>query len=301
MKKISLIGLGNVGATVAYTLIERKLCEKIALFDKKEGLAKAEVNDLRDGMVRRDGNVELVEGRSKDLDDSDIIIFAPGDIRILQKNHDLLEEFKYTKTCAEEWAKKIKESKFNGILISLTNPCDVIAGYMQELTGLPKERVIGTGTILDTARMKNAVASYLDVDPSSIDGYVIGEHGKSQFVAWSQVNIATKPIRELLDKKTIDCIEHSTRSKAFETISAKGYTSYGIANATAIIVETIFTDAKTVLPVSSYSKADGCYIGHPAVVGANGIIRDFHIALNDEEEEKWKESVKTIKSMRTKE
>src|SRR5699024_7604977 len=124
------------------------------------------------------------------------------------------------------------------------------------------------GTILDTARMKNAVAKYLDVDPSSINGYVIGEHGNSQFVAWSQVNIATKPIRELLDKKTIDNIEQSTRMKAFETIAAKGYTSYGIANATAIIVETIFTDSKTVLPVSSYSKTDGCYIGHPSVVGS---------------------------------
>lgn len=298
MKKISLIGLGNVGATVAYTLIERKLCDKLALFDKKENLAKAEVNDLRDGMVRRDGNVELVEGTSKDLDDSDIIIFAPGDITILQKNNDRLEEFKYTKTCVEEWAEKINNSKFKGIIVSITNPCDVIAEYMQKLTNIPKERVIGTGTILDTARMKNAVAKYLDVDPSSINGYVIGEHGNSQFVAWSQVNIATKPIKELLDKKTIDGIEQSTRMKAFETIAAKGYTSYGIANATAIVVETIFTDAKTVLPVSSYSKTDGCYIGHPAVVGANGIIRDFHVSLDDGEEKQWKESVKTIKSIR---
>jgi len=298
MKKISLIGLGNVGATVAYTLIERKLCEKLALFDKKENLSKAEVNDLRDGMVRRDGYVEILEGSSKDLDDSDIIIFAPGDISILQKNNDRLEEFKYTKTCVEEWAEKIKKSKFDGIIVSITNPCDVIAEYMQKLTGLPKERVIGTGTILDTARMKNAVAKYLDVDPSSINGYVIGEHGNSQFVAWSQVNIATKPIRELLDKKTIDNIEQSTRMKAFETIAAKGYTSYGIANATAIIVETIFTDSKTVLPVSSYSKTDGCYIGHPSVVGSNGIIRDFHVTLDDEEKKLWEKSVKTIKSIR---
>lgn len=298
MKKISLIGLGNVGATVAYTLVERKLCEKIALFDKKDGLAKAEVNDLMDGMVRRDGYIEIVEGNLKDFDDSDLIIFAPGDIKILQKKKNLMAEFEYTKKVAEEWAEKIKKSKFDGIIISVTNPCDVVTSYLQELTGLPKERVFGTGTILDTARMKNAVAKYLDVDPTSIDGYVLGEHGQSQFVAWSQVNIATKPISELLDKKTIDSIEKTTKCKAFETISAKGYTSYGIANATAIIVETIFTDAKTVLPVSSYSKADGCYIGHPAVVGASGIIRDFHIALNDDEEEKWQESVEAIKNAR---
>lgn len=295
MKKVSIIGLGNVGATVAYTLCERQLCDQLALFDKKEGLSEAEVNDLNDGMVRRSGNVNLIAGNYKDLTDSDIIIFAPGDITILQKNSDRLEEFKYTKTCVEEWAPIIKEANFSGILISITNPCDVIAEYMQKLTGLPRERVIGTGTILDTARMKNAVAKYVDCDPNSIDGYVIAEHGNSQFVAWSQVNIATKPIYEILDKKTIDYIESTIRMIAFETIKAKGYTSYGIANSASIIVETIFTDAKTILPVSSYSKEDACYIGHPAVVGRAGILRDFHLDLNEEEKEKWRKSVQTIK------
>ena len=295
MKKVSLIGLGNVGATVAYTLVERQLCDTLALFDKKEGLAQAEVNDLSDSMVKRDGNVKLIAGKTKDLDDSDIIIFAPGDISILQKHSDRLEEFKYTKTCVEEWAPIIKKSKFDGIIVSITNPCDVIAEYMQKLTGLPREKVIGTGTILDTARMKNAVAKFVDLDPNSIDGYVIGEHGNSQFVAWSNLYIANEPISNLLDEKTIDDIEASTRMKAFETIKAKGYTSYGIANSTAIIVETIFKDAKTILPISSYSPADGCYIGHPSVVGKNGVIRDFRLKLNETEKAKWQLSVKTIK------
>ena len=297
MKKISLIGLGNVGATVAYTLVERQLCDKLALFDKKAGLAQAEVNDLNDGMVRRDGYVHLSAGDKSDLDDSDIIIFAPGDISILQKCSDRLEEFKYTKTCVEEWAPIIKASKFDGIIVSITNPCDVIAEYMQKLTGLPRERVIGTGTILDTARMKNAVAKFVELDPNSIDGYVIGEHGNSQFVAWSNVVIATDPITNLLDKETIENIEASTRMKAFETIKAKGYTSYGIANATSIVVEAIFKDAKTILAVSSYSSADDCYIGHPAVVGKKGIIRDFQLKLNKEEQAKWDQSVKTIKDI----
>jgi len=297
MRKISLIGLGNVGATVAFTLVERQLCDTLALFDKKEKLAEAEVNDLKDGMVRRDDYVNIIAGSKDDLKDSDIIIFAPGDISILQKYSDRLEEFKYTKTCVEEWAPIIKKSKFKGIIISVTNPCDVIAGYMQKLTELPRQRVIGTGTILDTARMKNDVAKFVDIDPDSIDGYVIGEHGNSQFVAWSSVSIATKPIFEILDKKTIDSIEASTRMKAFETISVKGYTSYGIANSTALIVDSIFQDKKSILAVSSYSSFDSCYIGHPTVVGRNGVLRDFMLELNDEEKEKWKQSVKTIKEM----
>lgn len=297
MKKISLIGLGHVGSTVAFSLIERKLCDKLVLFDKKKGLAQAEANDLKDGMVRRDGNVEIIAGKKKDLDDSDIIIFAVGNIEILQNTSNHFEELKYTKTCVEEWAPIIKKSKFNGIIISVTNPCDVIAQYMQKLTALPQEKIIGTGTILDTARMKNEVAKYIDIDPNSIDGYVLGEHGSSQFVVWSQVNVATKPIIELLDEKTRNSIEQSTRMKAYETISAKGYTSYGIANATSIIVETIFTDAKTILPVSSYSRKDACYIGHPAVVGRNGIIRDFHLELSEIEEEKWQKSVQIMKQL----
>lgn len=298
MKKVSIIGLGNVGATVAHTLVERKLCDEIALFDKKDGLVNAEINDLRDGMVRRNGNIELLAGEKSDLVDSDIIIFAPGDITILQNNSDRLEEFKYTKTCVEEWTPIIKDSGFKGIIVSITNPCDVIAEYMQKLTDLPKERVIGTGTVIDTARMKNAVAKYVGLDPNSIDGYVIGEHGNSQFIAWSKVSIASKSINKILDEKTFDQIEEASRMKAFEIIKGKGYTSYGIANAATIIVETIFNDSKTILPVSSYSSEAGCYIGHPAVVGKDGIIREVLLELNEIEQEKWNHSVETIKNTR---
>ena len=297
MRKISIIGLGNVGATLAHTIVERSLCDTLFLFDKKEGLAEAEVSDLSDGFVRRSGHVNIVAGNLKNLDESDIIVFAPGDITILQKNNDRLLEFKYTKTCAEEWGKKIKDSKFKGIIVSITNPCDVIADYLQKLSGVPRERVIGTGTILDTARMKNAVARKLNIDPNSVDGYVIAEHGNSQFVAWSQVSIATKPIYEILDKETCKKIEEETKIRAFETIKAKGYTSYGIANSTSIVIETIFQDAKTILPVSSYSEKDGCYIGHPALVGRDGILGDYELELNEEETEKWNKSVKTIKDI----
>lgn len=295
MRKISIIGLGNVGATLAHTIVERSLCDTLFLFDKKEGLAEAEVSDLSDGFVRRNGHINIVAGSLKNLDESDIIVFAPGDITILQKNNDRLLEFKYTKTCAEEWGKKIRESNFKGIIVSITNPCDVIADYLQKLSGVPRERVIGTGTILDTARMKNAVARKLNIDPNSVDGYVIAEHGNSQFVAWSQVSIATKPIYEILDKETCKKIEEETKIRAFETIKAKGYTSYGIANSTSIVIESIFQDSKTILPVSSYLEKEGCYIGHPAIVGRDGILGDYELVLNEEEKEKWNKSVKTIK------
>lgn len=295
MRKVSIIGLGNVGATVAHTIVERSLCDTLFLFDKKEGLAEAEVSDLSDGFVRRNGHINIVAGDLKDLDESDIIVFAPGDISILQKNDDRLKEFEYTKTCAEEWGKKIKDSNFKGIIVSITNPCDVIAEYLQKLSGIPRERVIGTGTILDTARMKNSVARKLNIDPNSVDGYVIAEHGNSQFVAWSSVSIATKPILEIFDKNVCDEIEEETKIRAFETIKAKGYTSYGIANSTSIVIGSIFQDSRTILPVSSYSKKDGCYIGHPTIVGREGVLGDYELKLNEEENVKWNKSIKTIK------
>ena len=295
MRKISVIGLGNVGSTVAHTLIERHLCEKLALFDKKEGKVIAEVNDLSDSLVRRNNNVDLIKGNQKDLADSDIIVFAPGDIKILHTNSDRLAEFKYTKTCVEEWAPIIKDSGFKGIIISITNPCDVIAEYMQKLTGLTKERVIGSGTIIDTARMKNTVAKALDISPDSIDGYVIAEHGNSQFVAWSNVRIANRPITEILDDETIEKIEADTRMKGFETLKGKGYTSYGIANSAAIIIEAIFTNSKEILPVSSYLEEAGCYVGYPTSVGEDGVIDHFKLKLNEKEKEKWDKSVAIIK------
>ena len=295
MRKISIIGLGNVGATVAHTIVERSLCDTLFLFDKKEGLAEAEVSDLSDGFVRRNGHINIVAGDLKDLDESDIIVFAPGDISILQKNDDRLKEFEYTKTCAEEWGKKIKDSNFKGIIVSITNPCDVIAEYLQKLSGIPRERVIGTGTILDTARMKNSVARKLNIDPNCVDGYVIAEHGNSQFVAWSSVSIATKPILEIFDKNVCDEIEEETKIRAFETIKAKGDNSYGISNSTSIVIESIFQDSRTILPVSSYSKKDGCYIGHPTIVGREGVLGDYELKLNEEENVKWNKSIKTIK------
>lgn len=124
---------------------------------------------------------------------------------------------------------------------------------------------------------------------------VIGEHYNSQFVARSNVSIASQAITEILDKETIESIEESTRMKAFETIKTKGYTSYGIANSTSIVVEAILKNAKTTLAVSSYSSVDDYYVGHPAVVGREGVIRDFHLKLNEKEQAKWEKSVKTIK------
>lgn len=297
MKKAAIIGLGHVGSTVAYTLIARQLVDQLVFFDHNEKKINAEVNDLIDGQVGQNGWVEILPSDERELSDCDLIIFSAGDITILQGTTDRFAELNYTKTVVAEWAPKIKASGFNGVLLDITNPCDVVTQYLQELTGLPKNQVIGTGTTLDSARMKHAVGKNLNLHPNTIEGYVIGEHGNSQFVAWSSVRVAGKPITEDYTPAQLEKLDHDARDGGWVTFAGKGYTSYGIANQAAIVAEAILTNSRMILPVSNYSAADGCYAGHPAIVGAGGVSQDFTLQLTSAEQEKWQHTIETIKQM----
>lgn len=295
MRKIAVIGIGHVGSTVAYTLVNRQLCDQLVLLDKNRQLADAERNDLMDGAVGQTGHVAIISSNEQQLASCNVVIFAAGDISILQHSSDRFAELNYTKTVVEEWAPKLRN--FAGIIINITNPCDVITQYLQELTGLPKTRVFGTGTTLDTARMQNGVAEKLQVNPNSVVGYVLGEHGNSQFVAWSTVRIASQSINAMLSQSELAAIEKSDQQSAWHTIQAKGYTSYGIANQAAICAEAVLKDAHQVLTVTNFAAEANCYAGHPAVVGAAGILKDFQLELPKAEQQKWQTSIGKIKSM----
>lgn len=297
MKKVAVIGIGHVGSTVAYTLITRQLCDTLVLFDKDEKLVEAEKNDLADGQVDRNGQVKIITSDLKQLTDCDLVIFSAGDISILQHSNDRFDELTYTKTTVEEWAPKLKAANFKGILLNITNPCDVITQYFQKLTGFPKERVIGTGTTLDTARMRVAVGRQMDVDPNSVHGYVLGEHGNSQFVAWSSVRLTDYALTQELSAKQLSDFAEMAKRGAWDTISGKGYTSYGIANQANVCAEAILKDTRQILAVSNYSTQAECYVGHPAVVTAQGVRQDYEIKLNDVEQAAWQASTDKIKEM----
>ncbi|MGM0213385.1 lactate/malate family dehydrogenase [Enterococcus sp. AZ109] len=297
MKKAAIIGVGHVGSTLAYTLITRNIVDELVLFDKKEDQLLAEYNDLFDGQVDRYNHVKLVKPNLEELADTDVIIFSAGDISIFENNSDRLAELHLTKEIVKEWAPIIKASGFKGILINITNPCDVITQRLQELTGIPSERVFGTGTTLDSARMKHAVSEHFNVHPSSVEGYVMGEHGETQFVAWSSVRIGGIPITDMLSQEELESLEVTARAGGWNIIRGKGYTSFGIANQAALVVEAVLNNNHKVLPVSSYSEKDKFYIGHPAQISAEGIVKDYHIELSDLENEKWNKSIEKIKFM----
>lgn len=297
MRKVAIIGIGHVGSTTAYTLISKQLVDEIVLFDTNTKLIQAELNDLVDGQMEQAHQVKLIAPALTELATTDVLIFSAGNISILNGNSDRFAELDLTKTIVEEWAPKIKASGFKGIIINITNPCDVITRYLQELTGLPKESVFGTGTSLDTARMKHAVSEKLRIHPTSVNGYVLGEHGESQFVAWSTVTMGGLPIADSLTSEQLIELDAAARKGGWTTFSGKGYTSYGIAVQASRIVEAILNDNQLIVPVSHYQPLEQCYASTPAKISARGISELLPLNLTPVEKNKWQLTIQTIKTM----
>ncbi|MCH4171649.1 MAG: L-lactate dehydrogenase [Lactobacillus sp.] len=297
MTKVAIIGIGHVGSTVAYTLVARQLCDELVLLDQDKDLAEAEKQDLLTGQVGRTGAVAITASKPEELGSCDLIIFSAGDITILQNSTDRFAELTYTRTTVEQWAPIIKAANFKGVILNITNPCDVITQYMQQLTGFSKNRVLGTGTTLDTARMQLVVGNHFGVSPNAITGYVLGEHGNSQFVAWSGVRVGSEDITKLSDANTLAGFEDAAKADAWHTIKAKGYTSYGVADQAAIVAEAILKNSKLILPVTHYNEAVACYLGHPAIIGKAGIIASTELTLTPAEQQRWVQSANKIKDM----
>ena len=196
MRKMAVIGLGHVGATVAYTLVSQGIADELVLIDTNEKKVVAEKLDFEDAMPRLPYHVEIKTQDYAELKDADVIITAFGDIDASVRTGNRFAEFEINTKNAVEVGKKIKESGFSGVIIDISNPCDAVTSILQETTGLPRNQVLGTGTFLDTARMQHVVGDALGQDGRNVEGFVLGEHGNSQFVAWSTVRVNNKPITE---------------------------------------------------------------------------------------------------------
>jgi len=306
VRKVAIIGVGHVGSTTAYTLISKNIIDELVLIEAREGVLGAELNDLMDGQMEQNNQVRLITVNNQgqlfgpylpELTDTDVIIFSAADISTVEGTRDRFAELELTKKIVEEWAPQIKKSAFKGIILNITNPCDVVTQYLQELTGFPKERVIGSGTSLDTARLKHFVSQKLNVHPASIEGYVIGEHGESQFVAWSGVRVGDVPITEILSEEELTALENDVRDAGWIIFKGKGYTSYGIATQASRIVEAILNDNNLVVPVSHYHTSEKCYVGSPAKISRQGLIESFPLNISKDEKVKWQETIQTIRSM----
>lgn len=283
-RKIGIIGLGHVGATLLHDLVAGNLFDDYVLIDKNEEKLAADILDMEDRVANTGQSATFIANDYSALSDADIIVSSLGKIS-LQANatNSRFAELPFTSQEVKEVSSKLVASGFSGILIVITNPVDVISQLYQTYTGFPRERVIGTGTLLDTARMKRAVGRRFGLSPIAISGYNLGEHGNSQFTAWSQVVVAGQPIQALLPKKELDQLAEEARMGGHTVFFGKGYTNFAIAAAAKRLVEAVLGNSRAVLPVSHYLAAYGTYLGYPATVGRSGIEATVDLDLAQEE------------------
>ncbi|HFI0273743.1 TPA: L-lactate dehydrogenase [Streptococcus suis] len=296
-RKIGIIGLGHVGATLLHDLVAGNLFDDYVLIDKNEEKLAADILDMEDRVANTGQSATFIANDYSALSDADIIVSSLGKIS-LQANatNSRFAELPFTSQEVKEVSSKLVASGFSGILIVITNPVDVISQLYQTYTGFPRERVIGTGTLLDTARMKRAVGRRFGLSPIAISGYNLGEHGNSQFTAWSQVVVAGQPIQALLPKKELDQLAEESRMGGHTVFFGKGYTNFAIAAAAKRLVEAVLGNSRAVLPVSHYQQEYGVYLGYPAVIGRAGIVDRVRLDLTQEECDLLAASAKQISS-----
>ena len=297
-RKVGVIGMGNVGSTVAHYIVAMGFADDLVLIDKNEAKVKADALDFEDAMANLPFHTNITVNDYSALKDADVIVSALGNIKLQDNpNADRFAELPFTRQAVKEVAQKIKESGFKGKIVAITNPVDVITSLYQKITGLPKNHVLGTGTLLDSARMKRAVAERLNLDPRSVDGYNLGEHGNSQFTAWSTVRVLGRPLTELADKRGLDLEELDKEAKmgGWTVFQGKKYTNYGVATAAVKLVNAILSYSLTELPVSNFREEYGVYLSYPAVVGRDGVVEQAQLDLTEEELQKLQTSADFIK------
>ncbi|MBM7617487.1 L-lactate dehydrogenase [Weissella uvarum] len=298
-RKIGIIGVGHVGGAIAHSAIVQGLADDYVLIDSDEAHVEAEALDLREAQPNLKYHANITVNDYSALDDADVVISSVGKIalqkakpgtnsRFIEVPHNLIQ--------VQDVAQKLKATNFHGILVVITNPNDIMTTLYQKLTGYPKERVFGTGTLLDTARMLTGVGEAFGVDPRSVRGYNLGEHGNSQFTAWSTVTIYDEPVVPLAEKNNIDLdqIESTARNNGHFLFQAKGFTNYAIAGAAVRLTEAILSDSHSELPVSNLRDGQQVYLSTPAIVGRDGILKQIDLDLTPSESEKLAASYKFV-------
>lgn len=292
--KVVLIGCGNVGMAYAYSLINQKTyVSELILIDLNKEKASGEAMDLNHCTEFANSKIKVSVGDYSDCHDAKIVVIAAGaNQEIGETRMDLINKnSKIFKSIVES----TMESGFDGIFVVATNPLDVMTYLTLKYSKLPANRVIGSGTTLDTARLKYILGQKVGVCVNNIEAYVIGEHGDSEFIPWSNSSIALKNINEFLTEKEMNEIEEDVKNSAYEIIKKKGATAYGIGVCLTSITNAILEDKNEVLTVSSYDKENSICISTPAIVNKDGVKEKLFIPLTEEEKKKLVMSINVIK------
>ena len=294
MNKIVLIGCGNVGMSYAYALTNQKInVDEVVLIDINKEKSIGEAMDLNHCLPYSLKKMVIKSGDYSDVKDAKIVVIAAGENQLVGETRmDLINK---NSKIFKDIISKVMENNFNGVFLVATNPLDVMTYITYKYSGLSSNKVIGSGTSLDTARLRYLISEITEVNPKNIHAYVIGEHGDSEFVPWSNASIALQNINDFLTKEQMDKIEQEVRNAAYEIIKRKGNTSYGIGICLAKITNAILDDENSVITVSTYDEKNDIYIGVPSIINRNGIKDKVLVDLTLEEATKLQNSVDVIK------
>ncbi len=306
-RRVALVGCGMVGMSFAYALLNNDICNELILIDVNKEKARGEAMDLNHGLAFTNSHMKIHAGTYEDCKMADLVVITaglgsrkPGQTRFAQLN-DNVKLFK-------SFIPRIVASGFDGVFLVASNPVDIMTRVTYELSGFPAGRVLGSGTTLDTARLRYLVGDYFHADPRSVHGYVIGEHGDSEFVPYSQLYLSTKHVSEFFtderfkdqfNEEDMNDIVEKVKNSGAEVIASKGATYYGIGMALVNITRAIFGDENRLMTVSSrlngeYGLRD-VYLGLPAFVNRNGVRMILPLNLTEEEQAKLKKSYDVLK------
>lgn len=296
INKVVIIGSGNVGVSYAYSLLNSNInIHEIVLVDINITKTEGEALDLSNSIPFTNSNIKIKSGTYEDCNDATICCITAGVSQRSDKTsrmEDLFEANKIFKNIVQN----VKSTNFKGIFLIAGNPLDVMTYITWKYSGFNSNKVIGSGTLLDSARLQNLIADKLKISPQSVHANVIGEHGNSQFVAWCSSKIGLESIRNYLSLEEMNDLEDRTRKMGFLISQKKNYTCYGIASALTRITKAIIEDEKAILCVSSYDPIQKVFISTPSVVGINGIERTGVMALSKEEISKFENSANEIRN-----
>lgn len=303
-RKVVIVGAGMVGMSYAYSLLNQSICDELVLIDIDKERAVGEAMDLNHGLAFANSNMDIYGGDYNDCEDADIVVLCAG---VGQKSGESrLDLLKRNREVFRSIIAPVIASGFHGIFLVATNPVDIMTKITWELSGFDNSRVIGTGTALDTARLRFLLGQYMKVDPRNIHAYVMGEHGDSEFVPWSQALLGTKPISDLcregefhISKACLEKIQQEVRTAAYKIIDAKKATYYGIGMALTRITKAILGNEHSVLTVSAmlrgeYQQQD-VFAGIPCIINQSGVQKLLPLSLTEDEQKQLADSCNMLR------
>ncbi|MNB91792.1 L-lactate dehydrogenase 2 [compost metagenome] len=304
-RKVAIVGSGNVGSSCAYSMVNQAICDEIMMVDRTYDRAMAQALDLSHCMDFTGTRTKVYAGTAGDCGSMDVVILTAGaNPKPGQTRLDVLDA---AAVITREIVTEIMAGGFDGIFVVAANPVDIVTYMVWKISGLPRHRIIGTGTSIDSSRLKTLLSEVFSIDPRSVNGYALGEHGESQFVAWSHVTIGGKPLLQIMEQHRerfsgldLDDLARKTKDAGWEIFTRKGSTHFGIGSALAYITRSILNDEHKIIAVSAILDGEygqtGVCAGVPAIISGGGIQELLELNLNEQEAARFSSSCGIIRA-----